>query len=98
MRCYAYSSHGQPRNLLRQCDGQPQSAGAKSAWSSVGAGRHPKRKGVSVEVGPWYEDLEQEERPRRLTEQERELRLAKLVRRLVTAAGGTSVPAGVELE
>ena len=52
-KCKAYSSHGHPRNLSGNCNLAPQSNGARSAWSSICKGKHPKYPGVSVERGPW---------------------------------------------
>ena len=53
VRCKAYTSHGMVRHLAENCTGAPASNGAKSSWSSICKGRHPKRSGITVERGPW---------------------------------------------
>ena len=53
LKCKAYSGHGQVRNLAKECNKGPRTAGARAAWTAIASGDHPKFPGVTVQKGPW---------------------------------------------
>eukprot|EP00959_Pyramimonas_sp_CCMP1952_P332766 6968369-Pyramimonas_sp.AAC.1 len=50
MKCKFYSSHGALRGLAARCDPPPSKFGVW-VWQQICKSRHPKRKGVVVQLG-----------------------------------------------
>eukprot|EP00959_Pyramimonas_sp_CCMP1952_P117172 2449135-Pyramimonas_sp.AAC.1 len=60
LRCKHYTSGGQVRGLRRECCPLPLkgASGRRCSWKRITQCLHPKRDGVTVDVGPWSNDVE----------------------------------------